>query len=120
MTRHFYRTSLEGSRVVVTIGYDDRLFYMYIERLRPDRGEDDFIYHSGFAGSPKGFDDIKGVLASFGMKLPEEMAKEIRGDSAAGTHRKCVLHCDEDGVYERREIDGAVYFHECTERLFCR
>jgi len=111
MSQHWFFCKTEKyGEVGVQASWDCSLqgFFLTIEQVRrPDgkESEDKYLY-SHFDGKdshPKTFGKFDEVLARFGIKIPEQMRKEIIKDGALNIGNKHVRHRMVDGRYIREE-----------------
>jgi len=111
MSQHwFFCTTEKHGEVGVLAGWDRPLqgFFLTIELVKGLDGkdsEDEFLYSNldDTVSHPKAFGPFDEVLARFGIKIPEQMRKEIVRDGVMNTGNKYVRHRMLDGNYIREE-----------------
>jgi hypothetical protein len=106
MTQHNFSTTLDGSRILVIMGWDRPLrhYFIIIERNPPDAIEegadagledDGCILYSNL-NDPADFGmeiaDIKKKLAEFGISVPNSMFEQIARDQALNIVNRQVGH----------------------------
>lgn len=94
MSQHVFRaTALNGDPVTVTLGYDRPLDYVFC-LVQDQHGE--YLY-SNLADPDAGteqrhVDYFRPVLAGLGVKLPESMFVEVKGDQTNAVGNRWVDH----------------------------
>ncbi len=106
MSRHRFKTTLQGRPISVDMGWDRPLqgFFMLVQREDASIEEESFLYDnlsqevSHFAT----IDPYLDVLTSLNITIPNEMVEEIWRDGEENVGNKCVEHRKyENGSYMR-------------------
>lgn len=106
MSRHLFKTKLEGRPISVDMGWDRPLrgFFMVVQRDDANIEEETFLYDnlSMVDSHPCTLNPFLEELTRLNIAIPDEMVKEIRQDSVENVGNKCVEHRkDENGGYMR-------------------
>jgi hypothetical protein len=116
MTQHNFSTTLDGSRILVIMGWHRPLgHFIIIERNPPDEtkegadagfDDDGCILYSNL-NDPADFGmeigDIKKKLTEFGISVPNSMFEQIARDQAMNIENRQVCHHVDGSFQELRE-----------------
>ena len=108
MSQHFFNTTYQEKPVIVLIGYDRPMqgFFMVIDYSSGDE-EEGYIYSNLFEEEthPNDLGNYQVKLEELGIRITDEMFKELEFDQINRIGNKTVRHSIVDGYY-RRQING--------------
>lgn len=105
MSRHCFRTALQGRPISVDMGWDRPLrgFFMVVQRDDANIEEETFLYDNlAMADShPFTLDQFLEELTRLNIAIPNEMIDEVRRDGVENAGNKCVEHRKDGSGYMR-------------------
>ena len=100
MSQHRYSTkSKDGKQVIVTLGYDRLLDYVFCTVIQESEGtnEEEEVLYSDLSDNEAGTDlqDVdyfRGVLNELGISVPDALFTEVKSDQFYRVGNRTVFH----------------------------